>query len=347
MAAFLTMKEISTEELIYSDEEIRDMKEVVGSNLTLKVYISPGNESHIAWDDVAQKDVKTKTKAPADWQYDVIRSAFSRINLELGITIKEVFKERESDTQIKLTTVPNADAVNGEWIRSWDDSGVTDIYLSMTYQSGLDGTKYPAAHRNPDAFPHNETEQSTWKKIFIHELGHLLGLEHPWDQDDGDWAVSSSEEPTISTIMGYESYDLNGNIMDWFQEIDSKALREIWGTADSQIITDNAEAKLINKPSKFNKKFVDKITSFNSTTDTLEIDSDSFGIDSSATFATGKNKKIVKKKLAKQDFDFLYDEKKGGLYFNENGSDKGFGDGGIIAILKGAPDLTSDNLEFI
>ena len=35
-----------------------------------------------------------------------------------------------------------------------------------------------------------------------------------------------------------------------------------------------------------------------------------------------------------------------GLYFNENGK-KGFGDGGIIAILKGAPDLTGSNLEFI
>ena len=44
---------------------------------------------------------------------------------------------------------------------------------------------------------------------------------------------------------------------------------------------------------------------------------------------------------------FLYDQKKGGFYFNENGADKGFGDGGIIAILKGAPDLTSGNLEFI
>ena len=30
-----------------------------------------------------------------------------------------------------------------------------------------------------------------------------------------------------------------------------------------------------------------------------------------------------------------------------NGSDKGFGDGGIIAILKGALDLNSGNLEFI
>ena len=78
----------------------------------------------------------------------------------------------------------------------------------------------------------------------------------------------------------------------------------------------------------------------------MEIDTDSFGIDSSATFAAGANKKAVKKDLAKQDFDFLYDQKKGGLYFNENGSDKGLGEGGIIAILQGAPDLIMNNLEF-
>ena len=102
----------------------------------------------------------------------------------------------------------------------------------------------------------------------------------------------------------------------------------------------------IYAPNKFNKKSADKITNFNPSTDTLEIDTDSFGIDSSATFATAKNKRKLKK-LAKKDFDFLYDQKKGGLYFNENGAGKGFGeDGGIIAIIKGAPDLTSSNLEF-
>ena len=103
----------------------------------------------------------------------------------------------------------------------------------------------------------------------------------------------------------------------------------------------------IYAPSKFNKKSADKITNFNPSIDTLEIDTDSFGIDSAATFASGKNKKAVKKKLTKLDIDFLYDQKKGGLYFNENGADKGFGDGGIIAILQGSPALTSDNLEFI
>ena len=54
----------------------------------------------------------------------------------------------------------------------------------------------------------------------------------------------------------------------------------------------------------------------------------------------------MKKKHARQVFDFHYDQKQGGLYFNENGSDKGFGNGGLIAILKGAPDLTAKNLEF-
>ncbi len=32
---------------------------------------------------------------------------------------------------------------------------------------------------------------------------------------------------------------------------------------------------------------------------------------------------------------------------NENGSGKGFGDGGIIAILKGAPTLTMEHIEFL
>ena len=103
----------------------------------------------------------------------------------------------------------------------------------------------------------------------------------------------------------------------------------------------------ITRPAKFKTKFADKLTNFNPSKDIISIDTDSFDIDSSATFKAGKNRKFIKKKLANQDFDFLYDQQKGGVYFNENGSDKGFGDGGIIAILKGAPELTSSNLEFI
>ena len=102
----------------------------------------------------------------------------------------------------------------------------------------------------------------------------------------------------------------------------------------------------LKKPSKFNRASAYSIQDFDALTDTLEVKIRSFKINDPVTFAAGKNYKAVEK-LAKKDFDFLYDQKKGGLYFNENSSDKGFGDGGIIAILKGAPDLTSGNLEFI
>ena len=159
----------------------------------------------------------------------------------------------------------------------------------------------------------------------------------------GSSKVSSfpiSRDRSAIKSSGYEKYAPNGWGDDPFSIYDNKR------TSGS----DNSREEnnlIVAAPSKFNKKSADKITNFNPSTDTLEIDTDSFGIDSSATFASGKNKKAVKKKLAKQDFDFLYDEKKGGLYFNENGADKGFGEGGIIAVLRGSPDLTSGNLEFI
>ena len=120
---------------------------------------------------------------------------------------------------------------------------------------------------------------------------------------------------------------------------------------------ENIRSHAIALPSKFKKKHVDKITGFSVANDVLQFDSDSFGLDHHAefvygsNFAIGSSKKEVKKNLATQDFDFIYEKNyeknKGVLYFNENGSEKGFGDGGIIAMLVGGPTLTISNLEFI
>ncbi len=151
--------------------------------------------------------------------------------------------------------------------------------------------------------------------------------------------IGKTSQPVNPSIKAKYAFD------NWEQDL----FGNDFITNDKVDVPESEPSKIFNlrARAKYKKQLADKITNFNSSTETLEIDAESFDITGSATFAAGKNKKVVKKKLSKQDFDFLYDQKKGGLYFNENGSDKGFGEGGIIAILKGAPDLTSDNLEFL
>ena len=164
------------------------------------------------------------------------------------------------------------------------------------------------------------------------------GFKYSVEKEASSFATLTLPEPITNNIE--ESLDFLG-------EGETYKFSTIYDS-DKKPITDNVQTLTpLKLPTAFNKKSADKITNFNPSTETLEIDTASFGIGSSATFASGKNKKAVKKKLAKQDFDFLYDQKKGGLYFNENGAEKGFGDGGIIAILKGAPDLTASHLEFV
>ena len=142
---------------------------------------------------------------------------------------------------------------------------------------------------------------------------------------------------------------------EWFDlDIGGKNLNQLaWGFLSS-LRKEKGELMIAQEsffdvlaPDSFRRKSIDKIINFNPSSDTLRIDIDSFGIEGSAAYASGKNKKAVKKRLAEKHFDFLYDQKKGSLYFNENGSDQGFGNGGIITILKGAPSLTAENIDFI
>ena len=260
-----------------------------------------------------------------------------------------------------------------------EKQGNTELY----YQGEIYGTIY-AKHKGRTirligvTYAQSKTSdlESGWIPLAAEvdeEKNHII---MPWRYQSFEGNYESYEAPTFSIETGYATgaYLKGGSWADieylqsvstledspstWNEDIDPKYKAEFLDEFDhiinpssrgseNEAINNPTEQNKLYAPDRFNKKSADKITNFNPSTDTLEVDTDSFDIDSSATFAAGKNKKEVKKKLAKQVFDFLYDEKKGGLYFNENGADKGFGDGGIIAILKGAPELTSGNLEFI
>ena len=106
-----------------------------------------------------------------------------------------------------------------------------------------------------------------------------------------------------------------------------------------------ADGFFFNQPSEFGKKKADKIEDFDpSEGDSILVDRDIFALSRKITIKTVFSKKKVKK-AAKSKNDFVYEEKKGLLYFNENGKQKGWGDGGLFAKIQfvaelGASDFT-------
>lgn len=110
--------------------------------------------------------------------------------------------------------------------------------------------------------------------------------------------------------------------------------------------TDQTSQYILTEPAKFNKGSADIITNYSPETDgPIQIDLASFG-DAKAKLKISKKSNKVDK-LSEKKFDFIYDQQAGYLYYNENGKEEGFGDGGIFAILEGSQIISTDNFDFI
>ena len=117
--------------------------------------------------------------------------------------------------------------------------------------------------------------------------------------------------------------------------------------------TKGADAFTFDSFESFTKQSADKIIGFNASQgDTIAVSLDAFpalkGV-SDINFASTRRKKEFKQ-LSKEDYDFVYFEKRGRLYFDGNGAEKNWGnsdEGGLVAILKGKPELTIEEITLL
>ena len=108
-----------------------------------------------------------------------------------------------------------------------------------------------------------------------------------------------------------------------------------------------ADAFLFQENDGFGGKKADVITDFYPKDgDFIFVEQEVFGLDKEIRLKSLSSKKKVKKS-AKTIDDFIYHKKKGLLYFNENGKEKGWGDGGLFAKLQGAPELGVDDFRIV
>ena len=133
-----------------------------------------------------------------------------------------------------------------------------DKEINLDGQQNLLGAIVPIVVSNKYAYevflniPGFKNDQDYLRYAIIHELGHAIGLEHPFNISDGDvfeneTSFSESAYPE-ETVMAYRQ-PLDGLWPQYFSENDINALQKAWGIETKY----NLQEYVINHHYKFEK----------------------------------------------------------------------------------------------
>ena len=224
---------LPTDSLI-SNELANFAKKVVKNDNVMDIYLqtTPGTIK-VGGGGFGAQDINALAMA-ADLQ-QFIKDAFTRLDPLIDLDFRFI------------TTKTNSDL---------------DFYVDSDIEVGGSGTTLGIALSNSSSNrnwwelalngPQLQSQPDYLRYATIHEFGHAMGLEHPFDNGDGDYYGSTNSGASAypeDSVMSYRS-PLSGSWPTWYSSNDLLALQKIWGVEASAAAGNPKRTFIFNTASK-------------------------------------------------------------------------------------------------
>ncbi|WP_413314216.1 MULTISPECIES: lectin-like protein [unclassified Prochlorococcus] len=215
----------ASEQALTTDLIINEGSSISAEILEARYLYSNGGIIYLAFD----YDVDSTRR---DWWKDVIADADSIIEPEFAIV--------EPDNSLSQVNIYQAESIS-------DDTAGLYSYWLATDQFGnpvraqTDDEGQPVEYKIEIAEDlayswasyFGNSDEAGWKHVAYHELGHALGLEHPFDFNDGD-GIEKGVLDINDSVMSYTTADdVDGS--PTYTSLDREAIEKIYGAETGQV----------------------------------------------------------------------------------------------------------------
>ena len=197
-------------------------RRATATNGVLDYYLhAPGGAVTVSGGGYGEQEIESLVIPSSDQDY--FNAMVRRLDGIIDLDFRQVDQRSNADVDIYYDTQI--------------DLGTVGTVLGLAANNGIDAWEL---YLNYPSFANDGGHR---RYALIHEFGHALGMEHPFEARDGD-VFNGNSDPWSSaypedTVMSYRS-PIGGSWPDFFSDNDLNALIEVWG-AEARMFGDEPD----------------------------------------------------------------------------------------------------------